>query len=150
MGSILALLNVIILGQLTDEEMSNYLGLAPATTSVDKEEASGLIGKEIRDLYTNLMKDTCMSVSSNVCVVEEHSWEVVRRVYRTLSNMELHVHDNPNCLPLANIVLVGTVERPVSLTTIHLVSQIVKAHNLIGHPTKVQLVVSNLREVAVI
>lgn len=150
MGSILALLNVIILGQLTDEEMSNYLGLTPATTSVDKEEVSGLIGKEIRDLYTNLMKDTCMSVSSNVCVVEEHSWEVVRRVYRTLSNMELHVHDNPNCLPLANIVLVGTVERPVSLTTIHLVSQIVKAHNLIGHPTKVQLVVSNLREIAVI
>lgn len=150
MGSILALLNVIILGQLTDEEMSNYLGLTPATTSVDKEEVSGLIGKEIRDLYTNLMKDTRMSVSSNVCVVEEHSWEVVRRVYRTLSNMELHVHDNPNCLPLANIVLVGTVERPVSLMVIHLVSQIVKAHNLIGHPTKVQLVISNLREIAVI
>lgn len=43
-----------------------------------------------------------------------------------------------------------TIERPVSLTTIHLVSQMIKAHNLIGHPTKVQLVISNLREIAVI
>lgn len=146
MGSILALLNVIILGQLTDEELVNYFGLSPSTTSVDKAKVIGLVIQEISNQYENIQPEKLMSVSSNGLVIDDHPWDVVRRVYRTLSNMELH----PDCPPLANIVLVGTMERPVSLTTIHLVSQMIKAHNLIGHPTKVQLVISNLREIAVI
>ena len=63
--------------------------------------------------------------------------------------MEADVTDNINCLPLAHIVLAGTPEKPVPLTVIHLVNQMVKSHNLLGHPTKVQLIVTDLREITV-
>ena len=64
--------------------------------------------------------------------------------------MEIETRDNINCLPLANIVLVGTPKDQVFLTTVHVVNQIIKSHNALGHPTKVQLVVTNLQEIAVI
>ena len=150
MNSILALLNVLIVGQLTDEEIKSYFGLSGEPDNNFKALVASTVVKEICNQYENLQHEKLMSVSSNGLVVEDHPWEVVRQVYRILMRMELQIHDNPNCLPLANIVLVGTMERPVPLTTIHLVNQMIKSHNLIGHPTKVQLVVSNLREIAVI
>ena len=150
MGNILALLNILFIGDLQNDELVELFNISPATTSVDRVELLGSINDRVTYLYRSTLADEVSSVSSNSKVIGDSPWLVAKEVYRILSNMEIETRDNINCLPLANIVLVGTPKDQVFLTTIHVVSQMIKSHNALGHPTKVQLVVTNLQEIAVI
>ena len=150
MGNILALLNVLFIGDLQDEELVKLFDFSIATSSVDRVELLGQINDRIKYLYREITIGEVSSISSNSKVIGKSHWLVAKEVYRILSNMEIETRDNINCLPLANIVLVGTPKDQVFLTTVHVVNQIIKSHNVLGHPTKVQLVVTNLQEIAVI
>lgn len=150
MGNILALLNVLFIGDLQDEELVKLFDFSIATSSVDRVELLGQINDRIKYLYREITIGEVSSISSNSKVIGDSHWLVAKEVYRILSNMEIETRDNINCLPLANIVLVGTPKDQVFLTTVHVVNQIIKSHNVLGHPTKVQLVVTNLQEIAVI
>lgn len=150
MGNILALLNILFIGDLQNDELVDLFNISPATTSVDRVELLGSIKDRVTYLYRSTLADEVSSISSNSKVIGDSHWLVAKEVYRILSNMEIETRDNINCLPLANIVLVGTPKDQVFLTTIHVVSQMIKSHNALGHPTKVQLVVTNLQEIAVI
>lgn len=150
MGNILALLNILFIGDLQNDELVDLFNISPSTTSDDRVELLGSINDRVTYLYRSTLADEVSSVSSNSKVIGDSPWLVAKEVYRILSNMEIETRDNINCLPLANIVLVGTPKDQVFLTTIHVVSQMIKSHNALGHPTKVQLVVTNLQEIAVI
>ena len=149
MGSILALLNVLFIGDLEDPKLCKLMGLETPESKADRVETLGLITRQVRELFLDTQVDKHIPISSNGKVIQLHPWEIAKEVYRILSHMEADVNDNINCLPLAHIVLVGTPEKPVPLTVIHMVNQMVKSHNLIGHPTKVQLIVTDLREIAI-
>ena len=149
MGSILALLNVLFIGDLEDPELCKLMGLETPESKADRVETLGLITRQVRKLFLDTQADKHIPISANGKAILLHPWEITKEVYRILSRMEADVTDNINCLPLAHIVLAGTPEKPVPLTVIHLVNQMVKSHNLLGHPTKVQLIVTDLREIAV-
>ena len=149
MGSILALLNVLFIGDLEDPELCKLMGLETPESKADRVETLGLITRQVRKLFLDTQADKHIPISSNGKAILLHPWEITKEVYRILSRMEADVTDNINCLPLAHIVLAGTPEKPVPLTVIHLVNQMVKSHNLLGNPTKVQLIVTDLREIAV-
>ena len=150
MGNILTLLNILFIGDLENDELVELFNISPATTSVDRVELLGSIKDRVIDLYRSTLTAEVSSISSNSKVIGDSHWLVAKEVYRILSNMEIETRDNINCLPLANIVLVGTPKDQVFLSLIHVVSQMIKSHNALGHPTKVQLVVTNLQEIAVV
>lgn len=150
MGNILALLNILFIGDLQNDELVKLFDFSIATSSVDRVELLGQINDRIKYLYREITIGEVSSISSNSKVIGKSHWLVGKEVYRILSNMEVETLDNPNCLPVANIVLVGTPSNPVFLSLIHLVNQMIKSHNSLGHPTKVQLIVTNLQEIAVI
>lgn len=147
MDNILGLLNMLFLVDLEDPTIVEVLGLKVDTPA--DERLMGLSNR-IQDQYRNMTPDTLTSISTNGKLTSENPWIIASSIYKILSRMESKTWDNPNCLVVANIVLVGTPGNPVPLSAIHIASNIIKAHNQIGHVTKVRLVVSNLHEMAIL
>ena len=151
MDSILALFNIMILSDFTDEECEQLLGLNSNTNnSRDKLERIMSVGGRVEEQYTRLLNIQLDAVSRTTVSLECYQLAVIQQLYQTLSRMASDTQDNPNCLPLANIVLVGTPTNAVPLNIIHAVNHVIKAHNQLGHPTKVQLVVTNLSEMVIL
>lgn len=147
MDSILGLLNMLFLVDLEDSSLVEAIGL-----KVDSPADERLMGlsNRIQDQYRNMTPETLTSISVNGKMASENPWIIASSIYKILSRMESKTWDNPNCLVVANIVLVGTPDKPVPLSAIHVASSIIKSHNQLGHVTKVQLVISNLHEMAIL
>lgn len=143
----LSLLTLLITMNLSDEEIMAIFERSVNTLSEDREEVKGFIRSRVVDQYRNLTKHD-EGISTTIHQRSGDFAEVINETYRAFGKHNQAQQGQQ----YANIVLVGSVDQPVSLGLIHTIHDLIADHNenMGNHPCKYRLVVTDLVEMAIL